>query len=124
MGGTGCKGYSMSGCISEANCNKVVLSTSYCIVEEVMQAHACNIYMYIYTLKKPSVKPVVNPWHMRKKYGSRSVCVSLSVAAPQATSLVRKSRVRCCKIPYGVSIACIVWINLKTLCSPVFVSFA
>ena len=31
---------------------------------------------------------------------------------------------RCYKVPYGVPNACIVWISLKTLCSPVLASFA
>ena len=29
-----------------------------------------------------------------------------------------------CKVPYGIPNACIVWISLKTLCSPILASFA
>ena len=54
------------------------------------------------------------------------VCVSvcLSVTKLAATYLVCKSKLRCYTIPHGVPNACIVWIPLKTLCSPVLASFA
>ena len=67
---------------------------------------------------------------MREGYGSRSVCVSvslsvcLSVNSLTATYFVRESQARCYEILYGVSNACIVWISLKMLCSPVLVTFA
>ena len=73
---------------------------------------------------------VINPQRMRKSYGSHSACVygegsvCLSVTALAATYPVCKSIVRCYKVPYGVSNLCIVWISLKTLCSPVLASFA
>ena len=65
---------------------------------------------------------VINPRRMHGGYGSRSVC--LSVTALAATYLVCKSKVRCYKFPYGVSNLCILWISLKTHCSPVLASFA
>ena len=51
-----------------------------------------------------------------------SVCVSIIKLA--ATYLVCDSKMQVCKVPYGVPNACIVWILLKMLCSPVLVSFA
>ena len=50
------------------------------------------------------------------------LCLSVTVLA--ATYLVYKSQVRHYKVPYGVSNVCIVWISLKTLCSPNLASFA
>jgi hypothetical protein len=38
--------------------------------------------------------------------------------------LICESKVQCCKVPYGVSNAFIVWIFLKALYSPVLASFA
>ena len=51
------------------------------------------------------------------------VSACLSVTKLAATYLDRKSKLRCYNImvPYGVPN---VWISLKTLCSPVLVSFA
>ena len=75
----------------------------------------------------------INPRRMREGYGSCSVCVCvlsvcvsvcLSVTVLATTYLVCKSKVRCYEVPYGVSNLCIVWISLKTLCSPVLMSFA
>ena len=48
----------------------------------------------------------------------------MSVIKLAATYLVRESKVQVCKVPYGIPNACIVWIPLKMLCSPVMVSFA
>ena len=41
-----------------------------------------------------------------------------------ATYLVCKSKMRYHKVPYGVPNACIVWISLTPLSSPVLASFA
>ena len=49
------------------------------------------------------------------------MCVSVTALA--ATYLVYKSQVRCYKVLGGVSNQCVVWILLKTLCSPVLPSF-
>ena len=57
---------------------------------------------------------------MHESYGSRSVCLSVTKLA--ATYLACKSKLRCYTISYGGPIACIVWIPLKTLCSPVLAS--
>ena len=69
---------------------------------------------------------IINPRRMREGYCSRSVCVSVcpSVNSVTATCLVCESQPRCCMIPYDVSKPCIVWISLKTLCSPVLATFA
>ena len=64
----------------------------------------------------------INPQHMREGYGSRSVCVSVTKLA--ATYLVCESKMQLCKVPYGVPNTRILWISLKTLCSPVLASFA
>ena len=57
---------------------------------------------------------IINPQHMCESYGSHSVCVCVCVCVTTlaATYLIRKSMVRCYKVPYGI---CIVWISLKTL---------
>ena len=54
------------------------------------------------------------------------VCVSvcLSVNSLTASYFVCKSQAECYMILYSVSNACIVWISLKTLCSPVLAAFA
>ena len=49
------------------------------------------------------------------------LCVRFSKLA--ATHLVCRSKLRCYKVPYGVLNACIVWILLRTPCSPVLISF-
>jgi hypothetical protein len=41
-----------------------------------------------------------------------------------ATYLVYESKVRSYKVPCSVLNACILWISLKTLCSPALASFA
>ena len=65
---------------------------------------------------------------MRKGYSSCCVCVyvclCVSITVLAATYLVYKSQIGCYKVPCGVSNVCIVWILLKTLCSPVLASFA
>ena len=66
----------------------------------------------------------VNPRRMREDYGSRSLCLCVSITKLAATYLVCKSKLRCYRIPYGVPNACIEWIPLKTLCLPVLASFA
>ena len=66
----------------------------------------------------------INPRCMHEGYDSCAVCLCVSVTALAGTYLVYKSKVRCYKVPYGVSNLCIVWISLKTLCSPVLASFA
>ena len=38
------------------------------------------------------------------------VCVCVSVTALPAIDAVSMSQMQCCKVPYGVSIVCIVWI--------------
>ena len=65
---------------------------------------------------------IINPWYMCEGYGSHSVYLSVTKLA--ATYPVCKPELRCYMVPYGVPNACIVWIPLKTLCSPVLVSFA
>ena len=61
---------------------------------------------------------LINPRRMREgMVVVLCVCVCLSVTELAATYLVCKSKVRCYKVPYGVSNLCIVWIWLKTLCS-------
>ena len=65
---------------------------------------------------------LINPRCMREGYGSRSVCLSVNKLA--ATYLVYKSKLQCYTIPYGIPNACIVWIPLEILCSPVLSSFA
>ena len=52
------------------------------------------------------------------------VCVCLSVTELTASYLVCKSKMRCYKVPYDIPNAGFVWISLRTLCSPVLVSFA
>ena len=58
---------------------------------------------------------------MRGGYGSHRVCVCvsvcLSVPALAVTCLVYKYQMRCCKVPYGVTNVCIVWISQKMRCS-------
>ena len=49
------------------------------------------------------------------------VCLSVNLLA--ATYLVCKFKLWCYTIPYGIPNACIVWIPLKTLYSPVLASF-
>ena len=61
---------------------------------------------------------------MCEGYGSRSVCVCLSVTTLAATYLVYESRLLRYKVPYGVPNAWFVWISQKTICSPVLASFA
>ena len=39
------------------------------------------------------------------------VCVYLSVPALAVTCLVYKYQLRCCRVPYGVTNVCIVWIR-------------
>ena len=60
---------------------------------------------------------VCNPRRMREGYSSLSVY--LSAMALAATYLICKSKVRCYKVPYGISNLCIL---LKTLCSPLLAS--
>ena len=60
---------------------------------------------------------IVNPWRMRGGYGSHCVCVYLSVPALAVTCLVYKYQMRCCRVPYGVTNVCIVWISQKKRCS-------
>ena len=52
------------------------------------------------------------------------LCVCLSVTTLAATYLICESKLRCCKVPYGVPNTWFVWISQKTLCSPVLASFA
>ena len=52
------------------------------------------------------------------------LCVCVSVTNLAAAYLICESKVQLCKLPYSVPNACIVWISLKTLCSPVLASFA
>ena len=55
---------------------------------------------------------------MREGYNSCFVIVCLCVCINTklaATYLVCESKVRCYKVPYGISTSCIVWISLKTL---------
>ena len=58
---------------------------------------------------------------MRGGYGSHRVCVCvcvyLSVPALAVTCLVYKYQLRYCRVPYGVTNVCIVWISLKVCCS-------
>ena len=49
------------------------------------------------------------------------VCVSVYYCA---SCYIPQSKVRCYKVPYGISNLRIVWILLKALCFPVLVSFA
>ena len=69
---------------------------------------------------------IFNLRRMREGYGSPSVSEWVSVSAPllAAIYLVYEYWVQWYKVPYGVLNACIVWISLKTLCSPVMASFA
>ena len=69
-----------------------------------------------------SLVVIINPRRIREGYGSHSVCLSVTKLA--AIYLVYKSKLQCYMIPYGIPNACIVWIPLKTLCSPVLASFA
>ena len=68
----------------------------------------------------------INPRRLCEGYCSRSVCVSvsLSVNSLTATYFVCESQARCYENLYAVSNACIVWISLETLCSPVQATFA
>ena len=61
-------------------------------------------------LKLPG-KNLINPRRMRGGYGSHRVC--LSVPALAVTCLVYKYQLRCCRVPYGVTNVCIVWISKK-----------
>ena len=61
---------------------------------------------------------------MRRKVTVVVLCVCLSVNSLTATYLVCELQGRCYMILHGVSNACIVWISLKTLCSPVLAAFA
>ena len=78
------------------------------------------------TLEVAQSRVVINPRRMHEGYYSRSVCLSayLSINLLTATYLVCESQAWCYKILYGVLSACIVWILLKMLCSPVLSTFA
>ena len=64
---------------------------------------------------------LINPRHMREGYGSRSVCVCvsvcLSVTAPAATYLVCMSKLRHHRVPCRLLKVFIAWISLKIFCS-------
>ena len=60
--------------------------------------------------------------HVLQGYDSHSVCLLPKLAATYMY-LVCESKVRCYKVPYGVTNAPIVWMP-KTLCLPVLASFA
>ena len=60
---------------------------------------------------------IINPRHMHEGYGSRSVCLSVTMLA--ATYLIFKSQMKCYRVLHGVFNRCIVWILLKTLRSKV-----
>ena len=59
---------------------------------------------------------IINPRRMRKGYGSRFVCVCLSVTALAATYLVCMSKVRHHRVPCRLLKICIVWTSLKMFC--------
>ena len=61
---------------------------------------------------------LINPRCLPKGYSSHSVCLCMcvSVTALAATYLIYK--VRCYKVPYGISNVCIVWVS-----NPLFSSF-
>jgi hypothetical protein len=69
---------------------------------------------------------IINPRHAcaeRDNYSSRSVCPSVTTLTATYL-LVYEYKVQCREVPYGVPNACIVYISLKTLRSPVLASFA
>jgi hypothetical protein len=53
---------------------------------------------------------IINPRHMREGYSSRFVCecVCVSDTALPAIDAISMSQTRCCKVPYRISIVCIV----------------
>ena len=57
---------------------------------------------------------IINPQRMRKGYGSRSVCVYLSVTTLAAPYLAYTLKVRCHRVLYGVFKVFIMWVLLKT----------
>ena len=71
---------------------------------------------------------IINPRRMHRRVTVVVLCVCLSVRlsvnSVTASYFVCESQARCYMILYGVSNACIVWISLKTLCSPVLAAFA
>ena len=70
---------------------------------------------------------IINPRRMRRRVTVVVLCVCLSVCLSvnslTATYLVCELQGRCYMILHGVSNACIVWISLKMLCSPVLAAF-
>ena len=83
----------------------------------------CTLAYQVWMLKGFLFWPftIINPQHMGENYSSHSVCVSVAMLA--AAYHICKSKVRCYKVPSGVSNLCIVWISLKTLCSPLLAPF-
>ena len=49
---------------------------------------------------------------MREGYGSHRLCTFVSVC-PRDSCYVYKYQLRCCRVPYGVTNICIVWISPK-----------
>ena len=52
------------------------------------------------------------------------LCICVFVTKLAAIYLICESKVQLCKVPYDIPNTCIVWVSLKTPCSPVLMSFA
>ena len=88
-------------------------------------AHSCG---YSSAAKTHSGRPekviIYNPWRMCEGYGSRSVCVYLSVTTLATTYHVYTLKVRCRRVLCGIFKVFVVWVSLKMLRSEVMASFA
>ena len=72
------------------------------------------------------LQAIINPRHMHRRVTVVVLCVCLSVCLSELSKCYIHISFASLKlgIIYGVSNACIVWILLKMLCSPVLVTFA